>query len=266
MVKINANFSKLNAALKQVGAELNFRYHFINNKSKIASTRKKFKKDGTLDSIENLQIDFFAGLTFYQNNFVAIYFKNLVQNDEITFHFSNCPEFIEHLNNHEASATLILPESEKLDIKKKSANNNFIPCRLCLEKTNWNNFAKAADWSRRIIIDQFNVLEFHKQMFSIERELFSDFITSQFLKTLPDDFPRILEAAKSNKKWICQKCKINVSGMKQLYHAILIDDTIKRYSPNDFIGVCTGCLKVQYHDMYITSEELDFINKFKPKK
>ena len=41
------------------------------------------------------------------------------------------------------------------------------------------------------------VLEFHKQMFSIERELFSDFITSQFLKTLPNDFPRILEAAKS---------------------------------------------------------------------
>ena len=54
--------------------------------------------------------------------------------------------------------------------------------------------------------------------------------------------------------------------MKQLYHAVLIDDTIKRYSPNDFIGVCTGCLKVQYNDMYITSEELDFINKFKPKK
>ena len=79
MVKINANFSKLNAALKQVGAELNFRYHFVNNKSKIASTRKKFKTDGTLDSIENLQIDFFAGLTFYQNNFVAIY-KQCLEN------------------------------------------------------------------------------------------------------------------------------------------------------------------------------------------
>ena len=34
MVKINANFSKLNAALKQVGAELNFRYHFVNNRCK----------------------------------------------------------------------------------------------------------------------------------------------------------------------------------------------------------------------------------------
>ena len=28
MVKINTNFSKLNASLKQMGAELNFRYHF----------------------------------------------------------------------------------------------------------------------------------------------------------------------------------------------------------------------------------------------
>ena len=38
------------------------------------------------------------------------------------------------------------------------------------------------------------------------------------------------------------------------------------FERNIFIGVCTGCLKVQYRDMYITSEEFDFINKFKPKK
>ena len=41
MVKINANFSKLNAALKQVGAELNFRYHFVNNKSKSSGSCSK---------------------------------------------------------------------------------------------------------------------------------------------------------------------------------------------------------------------------------
>ena len=102
-------------------------------------------------------------------------------------------------------------------------------------------------------------------MFSIERELVSDFISSEFLKTLPSDFPRIFETAKSYKKWTCQKCKINVSGMKQLYHAVIIDRALNRYTPYDFLGVCTGCLKVKYHDMYITREELDFINEFRPK-
>ena len=50
MVKINTNFSKLNASLKQMGAELNFRYHFNNNKSDIALTRSKFNSDGTFNS------------------------------------------------------------------------------------------------------------------------------------------------------------------------------------------------------------------------
>ena len=102
-------------------------------------------------------------------------------------------------------------------------------------------------------------------MFSIERELVSDFIPTDFLEKLPNDFPRIFETAKSYKKWTCQKCKINVSGMKQLYHAVIIDRTLKRYTPYDFLGVCTGCLKVKYHDMYITPDELDFINEFRPK-
>ena len=31
------------------------------------------------------------------------------------------------------------------------------------------------------------------------------------------------------------------------------------------LGVCTGCLKVKYHYMYITPDELDFINEFRPK-
>ena len=90
MVKINSNFSKLNASLKQVGAELNFRYHFNNNRSDIALTRSKFNSDGTLSKIKNLKIDYLAGLSFYQNNFVAIYFQNLKADKINTFHFSEC--------------------------------------------------------------------------------------------------------------------------------------------------------------------------------
>ena len=265
MVKINSNFSKLNASLKQVGAELNFRYHFNNNRSDIALTRSKFNSDGTLSKIKNLKIDYLAGLSFYQNNFVAIYFQNLKADKINTFHFSECNDLLINLEKNESNTTLILPDSEKADLKKKDTNKILSPCHLCLENTNWNNFEKAEDWSKRIIIEQFNILEFHKQMFSVERELVSNFISSDFLKMLPKNFPRILETAKSYKKWTCQKCKINVSGMKQLYHAVILDRTLKRYLPNDFLGLCTGCLKVKYHDMYITPEELDFINEFRPK-
>ena len=264
MVKINTNFSKLNASLKQIGAELNFRYHFKNDKSDIVRTRSKFNSDGTLGKLENLKIDYLAGLTFYQNNFVAIYFENLKIDKTHIFHFSNCDDLLNNLDQNEGSAILLLPDSEKMDLKRKDVNKIFTPCRSCLENTNWNNFQKAEDWSRRIIIEQFNILEFHKQMFSIQRELVSDFTSSDFLKTLPSDFPRVFETAKSYKKWTCQKCKINVSGMKQLYHAVIIDKTINRYTPHDFLGVCTGCLKVKFHDMYITPEELDFINEFRP--
>ena len=265
MVKINTNFSKLNASLKQIGAELNFRYHFNNNKSDIALRRSKFNSDGTLGKLENLKINYLAGLTFYQNNFVAIYFENLKIDKTFTFHFSKCDDLLKNLEQNEANAILLLPDSEKIDFKRKDLNKILTPCRSCHENTNWNNFQKAEDWSRRIIIEQFNILEFHKQMFSIERELVSDFISPEFLKKLPNDFPRIFETAKSYKKWTCQKCKINVSGMKQLYHAVIIDRTLKRYTPYDFLGVCTGCLKVKYHDMYITPDELDFINEFRPK-
>ena len=265
MVKINTNFSKLNASLKQIGAELNFRYHFNNNKSDIALTRSKFNSDGTLAKLENLKIDYLAGLTFYQNNFVAIYFENLKIDKTFTFHFSKCDDLLKNLEQNEANAILLLPDSEKIDFKRKDVNKIFTPCRSCLENTNWNNFQKAEDWSRRIIIEQFNILEFHKQMFSIERELVSDFISPEFLKKLPNDFPRIFETAKSYKKWTCQKCKINVSGMKQLYHAVIIDRTLKRYTLYDFLGVYTGCLKLKYHEMYITPDELDFINEFRPK-
>ena len=31
------------------------------------------------------------------------------------------------------------------------------------------------------------------------------------------------------------------------------------------LGVCTGYLKVKYHDMCITPDELDFINEFRPR-
>ena len=37
---------------------------------RFGGTRSKFNSDGTLGKLENLKIDYLAGLTFYQNNFV----------------------------------------------------------------------------------------------------------------------------------------------------------------------------------------------------
>ena len=89
------------------------------------SSALKFNSDGTLGKLENLKIDYLAGLTFYQNNFVAIYFENLKIDKTHIFHFSNCDDLLKNLDQNEGNAILLLPDSEKMDLKRKEVNKTF---------------------------------------------------------------------------------------------------------------------------------------------
>ena len=95
MVKIKFNFDKLNGALKEAGAELNFKYKLNNPNFYKNSIISQFNEDGILTINNEIEINFFGGLNFYKNLIVLASFNEFKKkkNEEILIHFSKCEDY-----------------------------------------------------------------------------------------------------------------------------------------------------------------------------
>ena len=146
---------------------------------------------------------------FFNNIFVIGTSGTGKQNNYL--HFTNCESFDIANNN------LYLTSSEELFKDSGDLKKPFEPCTECLTNTNWNNYANADDWAKRLIIRQFNVLHIFDHIFSLQRELISKIHSSNTIDNLPINFLRTLESVKAKKNWKCEACKIDTSGLKKSF-------------------------------------------------
>jgi len=267
MVKINYNFNKLQGALNETGAELIFKYKFYNSNFSPTGKTIDFDTNGLINNKDNLEINYYGGLNFYKKFLVITAFGNLkTKKQNLEIHFSQCKRFLDNFKNNINELILLLPNS--IYLKNEHSNKNFkkhYPCEDCLKIINWNNISTAEDWSKRIIMDQFKLENLYQYISPIEKELQANLLDDVFLKNLPINFTRVNEVVKAQKKWICEKCKINTSGMKKIFHLKLKKTNFNDINHNNFIGVCASCLKLDFNEIYLFPDEIDFIKKFKPK-
>ena len=268
MVKIKYNFNKMNGALKEAGAELNFKYKFNNPNFYKNSVISQFNKDGILTVNNEIEINFFGGLNFYKNLIVLSSFNEFKKkkNEEILIHFSKCEDYELNYEKKVHELNLHLPNSNIFqdDIKNKNFQKHK-PCEKCLKIINWNNINKAEDWSRRVILEQFSVKSFYEHILPFQKELIANIHKNDFLVNLPLNFVRINEVIKAQKKWTCEVCKINTSGMKQLLHIEIKNILKDNINSSNYNSICSSCLKHRHNEISLNKNEIEFIKQFKPK-
>ena len=248
------NFNKLNGALKEAGTELNFKYKFENPKFYKNSIINQFNENGLLNIKNNIEINCYGGLNVYKNLFVMVFFGELKKRNKhsIKIHFSKCPDFIDKFEKKNIELNLFLPNTSIF--KEEAVNKNFqkyLPCEECLKIINWNNINKAEDWSRRIILEQFSIENLYDHVLPFQKELIAGIHSQDFLHNLPSDFTRTNEVIKAQKKWICEFCKTNTSGMKKILHIEVKDTLNKTLNSSNYISICSSCMKLKYNDIII---------------
>lgn len=254
-MKLDIKFNSLKNALNESGATLKFRYGLKSNKS-LEKLIKNFNKDGVLEKIYKKPPSFIGGLMFFNNIFVVGHFKKDSKNKNLV-HFSKCS----YVKNNIDNIDLFLTNSDIIFNQNGELMKSFTPCPSCLDITNWNNYLMAEDWAKRIVIRQFNILHFNDHLFSLQRELLSKIHEKNTINMLPNNYLRILEIIKAKKKWLCEVCKLDTSGMKKLYH--ILPKLDNKYTENDleYYGICALCLKKANNYVIIFPEEYEYINR-----
>ena len=251
-MKIDIKFNSLQNALNESGATLRFR-NFLKNNTNLDKTLKNFNHEGKLDNINKSSPNFVGGLMFFNNIFVVGTSGTGKQTNNI--HFSNCDNF--DIDNND----LYLINADKLFKNSGDLKKPFEPCTNCLTNTNWNNYTNADDWAKRLIMRQFNVLNLFDHIFSLQRELMSKIHSSNTINNLPKNFLRTLEAVKAKKKWKCEACKIDASGLKKIFHILAKNENQFSDNADDYFGLCALCLKKANNYVIIFPEEYEYVEK-----
>ena len=162
-MEIKVNFNSLQNALNETGATLKYRFSLGKANSIFSKVLNDFDKAGSLQTITNTLPNFYGGLLVYKNIFVYALSNNKNDNNG-SIHFSSC----DILKNNLSQASLHLSTS---DLFKESGElqKGYKPCESCLQITNWNNFALAEDWAKRIVIRQFNIKHIHDHIISFQK-------------------------------------------------------------------------------------------------
>ena len=254
-MKLDIKFNNLQNALNESGATLKFRYGLKSNKN-LENLIKNFNKNGMLEQLNKKPPSFIGGLMFFNNIFVLGRYTKDIKNKNL-IHFSKCSYIENDIDNVE----LFLPKSDIIFNQNGEFIKPFTPCPSCLDITNWNNYLIAENWAKRIVIRQFNILHFHDHLFSLQRELLSKIHTKNTISMLPNNYLRVLEKIKAKKKWICEACKLDTSGMKKLFHILSKSDNKFTENDLDYYGICALCLKKANIYIIVFPEEYEYFNK-----